>query len=274
MDDLVGQRFGKLVVLAYEKGAVGIKARWRCRCDCGREVSADAFRLRNGNKKSCGCAPLEGRLARARERSEEVEKRRLIADDPANNGLIGDGLCMIKGCDDVVRGVGFCGHHYDMWQRYGHPLAGALFTTKRHSMTFRGKERKIYLAMKRRCLNPNCADYLKYGGRGIEICDRWLVSFENFYADMGACPPGGSIEREDVNGNYEPGNCRWATAREQNRNTRATRLTAEFVAQAKRRYADGATVAQIARDGGFPYFTVYQALTGISWNDIEAAGHG
>jgi len=75
--------------------------------------------------------------------------------------------------------------------------------------------------MKYRCLAPTCKHYKNYGGRGIKVCDRWLNSFENFLLDMGRKPsPKHSIDRIDVNGDYEPSNCRWATDGEQMRNIR------------------------------------------------------
>lgn len=73
--------------------------------------------------------------------------------------------------------------------------------------------------MRQRCENPNTPKFAHYGGRGIKVCDRWQ-SFENFAADMGERPKGTTLDRIDVNGNYESSNCRWATHLEQRHNRR------------------------------------------------------
>jgi len=73
--------------------------------------------------------------------------------------------------------------------------------------------------MKNRCDSPTATGYKHYGGRGIAYCERWGI-YENFYADMGARPPGTTLDRIDNDGNYEPGNCRWATRAEQSASQR------------------------------------------------------
>lgn len=95
----------------------------------------------------------------------------------------------------------------------------------RHGMA-RTRENHIWRQMRYRCSSPNAQEYKNYGGRGIKVCDRWS-SFENFYADMGDCPPGLTLERVDGNKDYEPSNCVWDTYKVQQNNRRNnTRVTA------------------------------------------------
>lgn len=79
---------------------------------------------------------------------------------------------------------------------------------------------KSWASMKGRCSNPRVSNYYNYGGRGIVVCERWRTSFNSFLEDMGERPPGTSLDRIDSNGNYEPGNCRWATDEIQRSNRR------------------------------------------------------
>jgi hypothetical protein len=78
---------------------------------------------------------------------------------------------------------------------------------------------RSWQAMKARCLNPNYEEYPNYGGKGVTICERWLNSFQNFLDDMGVRPEGMTLDRwPKCEGNYEPGNCRWATPKQQAEN--------------------------------------------------------
>jgi len=122
-------------------------------------------------------------------------------------------------------------------------------------------EYSSWKAMKRRCFKSSDSYYHCYGARGITVCKRWL-SFDNFYADMGAKPsPSHSLDRIDVNGNYEPTNCRWATAKQQSNNKRATtHVTFEGQNLSLKEWSDGE---------GFAYATIQGRLkTGWSLNSI------
>lgn len=79
---------------------------------------------------------------------------------------------------------------------------------------------QVWASMKARCSNPKVRKWSTYGGRGIKVCERWQ-EFQNFHADMGPRPPGTTLDRyPNQDGDYEPGNCRWATHEEQHNNKR------------------------------------------------------
>lgn len=115
------------------------------------------------------------------------------------------------------------------------------------------KEYKAWGAIKDRCYNENNPEYKNYGGRGVSVCDRWLENPQNFLDDMGSCPSKNhSIDRINVNGNYCPENCRWATQIEQVNNARSNR----------RLTFDGKTknVSEWAVELGFKAITLYGRL--------------
>lgn len=89
---------------------------------------------------------------------------------------------------------------------------------------------RCWIDMKARCYNPKSQRFYTHGGRGITVCDRWKDSYENFVLDMGIKPEGYTLDRIDNDKGYEPGNCRWATPKEQ-ANNRRTNIFVEFDGQ-------------------------------------------
>jgi hypothetical protein len=123
---------------------------------------------------------------------------------------------------------------------------------------------QIWKGIKNRCLNQNDMDYHHYGGRGITLCDRWATSFEAFLEEMGARPANHSIDRIDVNGNYEPSNCQWATQSTQVRNRRNAKLSIRDV-ELIRSLAGLASHNALAKQFGVAKSMIYSILRGKTW---------
>lgn len=127
-------------------------------------------------------------------------------------------ICSISSCQNKHNSFGYCVKHYKRYKKYGSPHKGVI--QERHGLRT-SPEYTAWVGMKGRCNNPNRREYKHYGARGIKVCERWINSFTNFYKDMGVKPSAKhSLDRIDFNGNYEPGNCRWATSLEQRANQR------------------------------------------------------
>ncbi len=133
----------------------------------------------------------------------------------------------------------------------------------KHGLALKGNahpDYNIWAGMRHRCNNSNYHAYPDYGGRGITVCPQW-DSFEQFVADMGPRPPGHEIERKNNDGNYEPSNCRWATRKEQCRNTRLSHtLTVNGVT---------CTIAEWAEKSGIWHQTIRTRIK-RGWNPERA----
>lgn len=129
--------------------------------------------------------------------------------------------CKVQGCADTkIMSGGYCTKHYLRLRRYGDVnfVKCTVGENRNKNPAYR-----IFAHMFARCTNANVRSYPDYGGRGITICERWKgpAGFTNFILDIGNRPSNKySLDRIDVNGNYEPTNCRWATHHEQAANKR------------------------------------------------------
>jgi len=123
--------------------------------------------------------------------------------------------------------------------------------------------------MKCRCYDPNDPGYSRYGAAGIEVCERWKYSFDNFLADMGERPPGKTLDRKDNAKGYSPDNCRWATPKQQIRNRRSTILTAEQALEIRARRAAGERGVDLSREFGVSQQVICDIHKGRYWHAEE-----
>lgn len=149
-----------------------------------------------------------------------------------------------------------CGCYRKEFSRKNHTTHGQSGNNKNRSKAY-----AVWTNMKSRCSNPKSTMYKHYGGRGILVCERW-EKFENFYEDMGDVNPGMTLERIDVNGNYEPSNCKWTSFLEQASNRRSNRyliVNGEKIhmTEASRRY-------------NIKVGTIWNRLINLKWDDEKA----
>jgi hypothetical protein len=118
-------------------------------------------------------------------------------------------------------------------------------------------EYRIWQMMKDRCSNPNKKTYHRYGGRGIQVCERWKTSFVNFYQDMGPRPEKKTLDRVDNDGHYCPDNCEWRTKKEQSNNRNNNAI---LVFEGRRQ-----NITEWSRELGFPRNMVNSRINSLGW---------
>lgn len=229
--DLTGQKFGKLTVIKRAENNKDGRSMWFCKCDCGKECIVRGKSLRNRHTRSCGCLAKE--LNSQRSLIDHTGERfgRLTVEFRVDDYVAPNSSTHVRWfcrCD--------CGNStiVDICQLIqGKTKSCGCLQNERlkqgnikHNGSY-DRLYKVYSNMKNRCYNTNSADYKYYGDRGILICNEWLENYLAFkewaynngynpQAQKGEC----TIDRINVNGNYEPNNCRWVNMKIQNQNKR------------------------------------------------------
>lgn len=253
MVDRTGMKYGKLTVLGFA-GSKNGRAYWKCQCECGNVKDVMGKLLQHGDVVSCGCVGKSilkkaidisgrryGKLTVVRRADDRFDKKGNIRTvylckcDCGNETItyasnLTSGHSKSCGCEqkENLKRIGFQ-NMPDL----------RMDTTKHHKSNTRLY--RIWRGMKERCNNPNSNAYSNYGGRGIKVCDEWKNDFEVFYswAITNGYSDNLSIDRIDVNGNYEPSNCRWADTKTQCNNMRTNKyFTINSTTKTMKQWAD------------------------------------
>ena len=262
-ENLIGETFGRLTVTSLSEPKNGHRY-WFCKCSCGNEKEVSGGILKRGDVKSCGC--LRSETAREAVRNLKPRQRKDISGKKFGKLTALNWICDDRNRKPVWECICECGNisyvgAYDLaggnskscgCQKIN-ALSKYVEEKKKNGFGIHHKRaRNSWRLMIDRCTNPKNKDYPNYGGRGINVCDEWLT-LKNFVLDMGDPPLGMTIDRADTNGNYEPENCRWATPKEQARNTRKNVLV---------KHGDRiVTVMELSELTGIPASTIYSRVS-------------
>lgn len=246
----IGSEFGSLRVIAKAKPRIkangdGLYQFWLCQCECGAEKEILHQNLVGGKSTSCGCGSSS---SDPKFNSVGQIVSYVRPDGPANRWKLAEKLKIVNRKRHYLVECMECGRRIEM--NPNSPIICECVRRHRYR-DWKGKHNLLMLwkHMIWRCKDKNDPDY---GGRGIKVCERWMT-YENFKADMGDRPSKKhSLDRINNDGDYEPGNCRWATSSEQNRNKRGkTKIT--YLGETK-------SVGQWAEILGIPWHTLNMRL--------------
>lgn len=233
--DYSGMKFGNIFVVDENAKDKCNKILCNCICDCGKEILVSKSNLKSGNTKSCGC--MKAKLFQESKTKDLANKKfnRLTALEIvkySNNGAIWKCECECGKNSDVLATNLISGHTKSCG------CLASEITKKIFTKESRVKDNPLYstwIAMKGRCKNKKNPAYKDYGGRGIDVCERWdsgedeMTGFECFIFDMGDKPNSDySLDRIDNEKGYCVENCRWASKVDQRKNQRSIITNAQY----------------------------------------------
>lgn len=260
--DISGNRYGRLTVVEYAGKNRQGKSLWKCKCDCGNEKNITASDLSSGRVNSCGCL------------RKEVTAKKNFKD--LTGKTFGKLQVIQRGKTDKSKKIHWicrceCGKICDV--EAARLVSGRAVRCKDCSLKIVAEKNKkhgkchsriyaIYSGMKNRCFNSGNYSYDKYGKRGITVCEEWIGEngFDNFckWAMENGYNDELSIDRIDVNGNYEPSNCRWVSIKEQQNNKRNNHFET-YNGETK-------TLKQWSEDLGIDYFVLTGRINKCHWS--------
>ena len=253
--NLIGKRFGKLLVVSEVPMKQNKAYRWLCKCDCGKKIIVKNSALKEGIVKSCGCEYGKNLIGLKFGKLEIVDKvfenkHTLYLCKCECGNFTKQRFSTLKRGD--VKSCGCLGKEFKQKGNVVHNL-------------YYSRIYKIYNGMKNRCYCKTDYHYENWGKRGITICDEWLGKngFINFYnwAISNGYNDNLSIDRIDNNGSYEPSNCRWTTKEVQQNNTRRNK---------KYEYnGEALTLSQLSKKYQINVSTLYHRIK--KFNDIKIA---
>lgn len=263
---MLGERVGMLYIIEYSGRNHRGRKTWLCKCDCGNEKIINQDDLKSGRVKSCGCF--------RKKNTAQLNFKDLTGKTFGNWTVLSkSNTCKNK----KIRWncICVCGNKEEV---EGHNLTNGASTqcrncanssvSEKNKIHGKSKSRiyKIYCGMKNRCMNPNNYSYEHYGARNIKVCDEWLGEngFNNFYnwAIENGYSDNLTIDRKDVNGDYNSENCRWATRKEQQFNKRNSRIF-EYKGVKK-------NASEWAEEFGISYDTLISRVVKLGWS-VEKA---
>lgn len=265
-DICIGDKFGRLKVIEYAGRNYRNRKTWLCECECGNKKVISQDDLKSGKTNSCGCLRKEMMSEKS---FKDLKGKRFgewtvldLSGKNKYNQRLWKCKCSCGEIAEVTSGV-LLGGYSRSCRDCAYKKKGE--NQKTHGMS-RNRIYKIYQGVLNRCNNKNNYSFEHYGGRGIMVCDKWSGEhgFENFYkwAIENGYSEELTIDRIDVNGNYEPDNCRWVDMKAQANNRRNN---VSIMYNGKNQ-----TLAQWSEELGINFYTLYARIEKNNW-DVERA---